>query len=209
MATKDYIPGSDAILENWADQFAKKVAVDFATLGVPEALSNSLSTGATDFTSKMALQLEAKIAAKAATEAKVDSKALLITFIRTVAGIIQNNPAVTDEEKKALGLPVHDTVHSVIHAYPPVNLNATGKPTGVNHLDWEPGENIHGCMYIVEGMKAGETKFSYVDVVTKTKYNHKSQKPGEQITYQVKAKRGEEVSQPSNNAVVYPAGAVE
>ena len=209
MANNGYIPGPDTKFENWADQFAKKVGTDFASLGVKEAMSIQLTEDATDFVTKMSDLLNAKIAAKAATEAKNDTRTALESVVRTVAGIIQSNPDVTDEQKKALGLPVHDSVHSVVHPQQPKELNAKGDPAGVNLLNWEPGENKPGTMYVIEAMKQDETGFSYVDVVTKTKYDHKNQKPGEMITYQVKAKRGDEISAPSNAAVVYPMGKSE
>jgi hypothetical protein len=204
MGNTDYLPGPDAQFENFAKEYAKKVSTDFAILGVPEAMSIDLTAKATDFENKMSLKLAASQASKSATEAKNDSKVLLTDVVRISAGIIQNNPAVTDEQKKDLGLPVHDEIHSVVHAHIPQNLEVTGKSTGVNSLKWKPGENKYSTTYLVQAMKEGDTDFVLVDAVDSPEYDHTGQKPGVMVTYQVKARHRKEVSEPSNPAIVYP-----
>ena len=209
MANKNYIPHADADFKEFSTNFAKQVATHQAELPVSVEESGKLTTDSTDFDAKYDAHLLAQNAAEAATGDKNESRKSFEKEIRSIAGIIQANPDIPNNLREILGLPIHDNIHTHIHPQIPQDLYAEGSPTGVNHLNWEAGENKPGTMYVVEAMKAGEKDFSFVDVVTKTKYDHKGQTPGMMITYQIKAKRGDEVSQPSNNAVVYPHGSTE
>jgi len=209
MANKNYIPHADADFKEFSTNFAKQVATHQAELPVSVEESGKLTTDSTDFNDKYEIHIEAQDVAKGATANKNEAKDSLEDNIRDLAGKIQADKSVSNNLRSILGLPVHDNIHTHIHPQIPQDLYAEGSPTGVNHLNWEAGENKPGTMYVVEAMKAGEKDFSFVDVVTKTKYDHKGQTPGMMITYQIKAKRGDEVSQPSNNAVVYPHGSTE
>jgi len=209
MANKNYIPHADADFKEFSTNFAKQVATHQAELPVSVEESGKLTTDSTDFNDKYEIHIEAQDVAKGATANKNEAKDSLEDNIRDLAGKIQADKSVSNNLRSILGLPVHDNIHTHIHPQIPQDLYAEGSPTGVNHLNWEAGENKPGTMYVVEAMQAGEKDFSFVDVVTKTKYDHKGQTPGMMITYQIKAKRGDEVSQPSNNAVVYPHGSTE
>ena len=44
-----------------------------------------------------------------------------------------------------------------------------------------------------------------IDTTTKTKYEHTGQTVGQQVVYHVRAKRDDITSDPSNDAVIYPA----
>jgi len=209
MGKNDYIPARDSEFQNFSNNFAKQATEHQADLFLTVEQTAKLTTSSTDFDAKYDAHLLAQNAAEAATGDKNESRKSFEKEIRSIAGIIQANPDIPNNLREILGLPVHDNIHTHIHPQIPQDLYAEGSPTGVNHLNWEAGENKPGTMYVVEAMKAGEKDFSFVDVVTKTKYDHKGQTPGMMITYQIKAKRGDEVSQPSNNAVVYPHGSTE
>ena len=58
-------------------------------------------------------------------------------------------------------------------------------------------------MYVIEALLGDTNGFQMVDVVTDTKYIHKGQTPGVMIVYRVRAKRGDNLSIPSNEAAVY------
>ena len=205
----DYIPHADAEFQNFSTNFAKQIATHQAELPVSVEESDKLTTDSTGFNGKYEIHIEAQDVAQGATANKNEAKDSLMDNIRTLAGKIQADKRVSNNLRSILGLPIHDNIHSVIHPQIPQDLYAEGSPTGVNNLNWQAGENKANTMYVVEAMKAGEKDFSFVDVVTKTRYDHKNQTPGTMITYQIKAKRGDEVSQPSNNAVVYPHGTTE
>jgi len=209
MGKNDYIPARDSEFQNFSNNFAKQATEHQADLFLTVEQTAKLTTSSTDFDAKYDAHLLAQNAAEAATGDKNESRKSFEKEIRSIAGIIQANPDIPNNLREILGLPVHDNIHTHIHPQIPQDLYAEGSPTGVNHLNWEAGENKPGTMYVVEAMQAGEKDFSFVDVVTKTKYDHKGQTPGVMITYQIKAKRGDEVSQPSNNAVVYPHGSTE
>ena len=207
MVHRDYIPHGDADFKDYSTNFTKQIALHQAELPITLEESDKLTVDSDDFNTKFEDHIMAQDAAQGATGNKNEAKSTLMEIIRDLAAKIQADKTVSNNLRNILGLPVHDTIHSLVHPHIPQDLFAEGTATGVNKLDWEAGENKAGVLYVVEAMKENEKDFSFVDVVTKTKYDHKNQTPGVMITYQIKAKRGDEVSQPSNNAVVYPHGA--
>jgi hypothetical protein len=203
MANHNFIPRRDPEYLNWLDILAKGVAADPASFNVPQAKSDALTAASLDFDTKYHTHLGAQDKATAATKGKNTSRDASEVIVREVAGTIQANSNVTPEQKENLGLPVHDTIHSVVHAHTPENLKFEGGSDGVNRGDWDAGENPQGMMYSVEAQYAEDQPFVLVDVVKKTSYNHKGQTPGVRITYQVRAKHREELSSPSNAATVF------
>ena len=83
------------------------VAVGLTT-GQATALTNAKDAWGDDD----AAQKTAETALHAATAAKNTSKANLITLARAAINIIQNNPAVTDEVRELMGLPIPDTTRT-------------------------------------------------------------------------------------------------
>jgi hypothetical protein len=203
MGKNGYIPTRDAEFQNFSNNFAKQAGLYQAELFLTVEQTAKLATSSTEFEGKYDAHLVAQNAAEAATGSKNESRKAFERNIRTIAGIIQANPDIPNSLREILELPVHDTTHSVVNPQTPEALQAYGTDEGVNHLDWKPGENKSGTMYVIEAKIGDELSFSMIDVVTKTKYDHKEQTPGVRISYRVRAKRGEKLSEHSNTATVY------
>lgn len=105
----NYIPDNDAEFNNWQEQFSTYVEENIAALGITAEQFNQLDAYSTTWDTKYAAHLSAQDAAHAATEGKDDARAPLESYARSLAGLIQANPDVTDEQREAAGLPVHKT----------------------------------------------------------------------------------------------------
>jgi hypothetical protein len=203
MGKNGYIPSRDAEFRNWGDNFAKQAGTHQADLFLTEAQVAELTSGSTEFANKYEAHLTAQDAAEAATMDKKKARKDYESKIRIIAGIIQANPEIPDSLRETMGLPVHDTTPSVVNPQTPQSLEAKGSDDGVNHLNWKAGENKTGTMYLIEAKVADSISYAMIDVVTKTKYDHKKQTPGVRVSYRVRAKRGEKLSEHSNIATVY------
>lgn len=85
----------------------------------------------------------------------------------------------------------------------PSDLSVKGFSNGVNALKYNRNGNKHGTIFIIEARTGDATEYSIVGTTTKTTFEHKNQKPGVKVVYRVRAQRGDEISDPSNEAVVY------
>lgn len=106
--------------------------------------------------------------------------------------LIQELGLITDSETVTISSPVTVT-----------NLLVDGSSGGINSLKWNRNGNPVNSQFIVEARKEDETDFVYVGVTTKTKFDHKNQKPGVRVFYRIKAQKNDIESPYSNEAVVY------
>lgn len=104
----DVIPQSDGDFDTLMNQFIPYVAGHATNLGVPTAMATALTSELELWTDSFADHQAKQTAALAATGVKDQTRATLTTQARAAIRIIQNNPAVTDEQRQSMGLPVHD-----------------------------------------------------------------------------------------------------
>jgi hypothetical protein len=203
MAKTGYIPRSDAEFKEFSTNFAKKVGIHKAELPVSEAQVTELDNNSSNFNTKYTVHIDAQDTAEGATVDKNESRKTLVVNIRDVAGAIQADKSVPNNLREILGLPVHDTTHSVINPEVPEDLTAIVSLDKIIQLDWKAGLNKPGTMYAVEAKIGDAAQYSLIDMTTKTKYAHKNQTPGIKINYRIYAKRADKVSPHSNIATVY------
>ena len=203
MPNHDYVPSEDLQFKEFGENFVKVATVKMLELGLSQAQVDQLTTYQADFDTALDQHIDAQLAAKTATGLKNDTRKLYEKDIRNTATFVQGNPAVTNELKQDLGLPIHDTTPSVVVPVQAADLTAEGTQSGTNVLDWKSGGNKPGTIYVIEKKFKDDPDFSYVDVSTATKYNHKGQTPGVFMLYRIIAKRGDVLSEPSNEASVY------
>lgn len=132
----------------------------------------------------------------------------LIALVATFANQFQANPAVPPELIAELGLTVRGGGGSS-PLFAPANLVADGCSNGINMLKWSANGNISGTQYIVEAAYDGTTDWDFVDVTTKSKFDHEGQTPGRPVVYRVYAKRAGQKSGFSNEATVYSGGGLQ
>jgi hypothetical protein len=76
-------------------------------------------------------------------------------------------------------------------------------PGGVVNLRWNANGNTSGIQYRIEKRSGNATEFSLVDVTSATSFDDAGQPVGTPCSYRVLARRGGELSPPSNVAAVY------
>ncbi|MDR2765351.1 MAG: hypothetical protein LBB90_10025 [Tannerella sp.] len=112
---KDYIPRKESELVAWSANFTAQVAANATAWEIPAGEVTALQTADTAFA---ALHAQADSPAKnSIIVAKKDAARKTLTAkIRELAGFRLKNPVITDAQRVALGLTVHDTKQTTISA---------------------------------------------------------------------------------------------
>jgi hypothetical protein len=109
----DYIPDEDETFNQYAsEQFAPYAAANAAALGVPEADITALQALLAAWQASWSAFGEAERDFRSAVQDKDAKRAGLEARIRTIAGKVQADPAVTDAQKEALGITVRKTTRT-------------------------------------------------------------------------------------------------
>jgi hypothetical protein len=109
----DYIPQRDSELVAWSANFSSQVSLNAPMWEIPPHEADDLRMAADTFA---ALHAQADSPAKTSiiVAEKNAARDALITIIRTLAGFRLKNPVITDAQRIALGLHVHDTTPTTI-----------------------------------------------------------------------------------------------
>jgi hypothetical protein len=121
----DYIPKKDSELVPWGANFTSKVAANATRWGIPPEEIAELQAANSDFAD---LQKQADSPDKTAVivAEKNVARKTLEGIIRTLAGFRLKNPVITDAERIAMGLHIHDTTPSTIfppHTRPEIDID--------------------------------------------------------------------------------------
>jgi hypothetical protein len=199
----DYLPKPDVEFAAKAEQIIAALEADEAAYGVLPANTLALRTELNQFTAALADSNAAKAASTIAVGNKDTQRADVENLLRPLVQQIQVNPNVTDAQRSAAGIPVRDTSRSYNAPIAPRDLVATADGSGTNTLKWNANGNTSGIQYVIEAKIGTSNEFVTVDVRTQTTYNHTTRTVGQPIDYRVRARRGENVSAPSNIGSVH------
>jgi len=119
MAAKDYIPNSDANFSNWFSTFKTYALANLVALGISTGDSEAIDVDSAAFDAAYTAHLTELQTAKVKTEQKTLARKQAVALVRKVVKILQANPAVTDAQRLALGIPVRKTTKT------PVSIPAT------------------------------------------------------------------------------------
>jgi hypothetical protein len=109
----DYIPQKDAELVAWSTNFALQIFEHANDWGISSIDSYNLQTAVTDFAARHALA-DSPARTKIITEEKNVSRKALVGRVRGLVNFQLRNPVITDVERIAMGIPVHDTTRTSI-----------------------------------------------------------------------------------------------
>jgi hypothetical protein len=110
MPSKDFIPAADAAFNTWQYQLADAIGDHATAWGIPATAVTQLQNqrgnwdGAYSWVTNPATKTKARILAK--NEARKEYVAFLRALLKQY---ITYNPAVSDEDRVNMGLPIHDT----------------------------------------------------------------------------------------------------
>jgi hypothetical protein len=125
--SKDFIPGADAAFNAWQYQLADALIGHAAAWGIPAAAVTQLQNqranwdGAYSWVTNPATRTKARILAK--NEARKEYEKFLRGILKQY---VTYNPAVSDEDRVNMQLPVHDTKPTPV---PPPTAQATAEIT--------------------------------------------------------------------------------
>lgn len=181
---------------------------------ISEADGNETTFGfiAANTTEAKALRDDLKTNDAAKTKAKAQAKALttegrnlrkkgddFISLLKTTSAAKQIPIAV----QQKIGFGDDDLIKSKVPVYDPADAVVTGASNGINTVKWNKNGNKQGTLYNVEALIGTATDFVIVGTTTGARFEHKSQKPGVKAIYRVRAQRGGDFSDYSNEATVY------
>lgn len=110
---KNYMPSNDLQFQSWLGKFMTYMSANLAHLGLTaDAVADLVATGP-EFNMARAEFDAARTTAKGLCAAKDAKRGEIEPMVRRIVGIIQANPATTDQDRDELGLPARETGMSV------------------------------------------------------------------------------------------------
>jgi hypothetical protein len=121
MSGIDYLPKNDLMLLQWVTNFLNYISVTLARYGFPLEVYEKLEALRNTFKTKLDTAETPASHTKMSIQAKNTAKKALTTALRqAVKEYLTYNHLVTDEDRDALGLPIHKTTRTPIP--PPTDL---------------------------------------------------------------------------------------
>lgn len=201
----NYNDMSDADFLVFYNNLTTVAAANVTPLGLSPADVTTLNTAKTNYTNGLNGRVAAADAAKAATITKNSTKVAALNLVRLWANQWQNDPAVSDELKSQLGLPIHDETPSPRPIFTCTQLSATGYSNGVNKMRWFRNGNLYGASFVVEFSRDNGTTWSIAGVSTKASFDHLNQPPVATL-YRVRTERRGLSSPPTDPVALFFEG---
>lgn len=184
------------------DEFITKTNGKAANYGLTQSLIDQIIAGNDTFGDDINNQALKKAEAKASTT-KLNGTRETLDELYAKAKRTAKDSGVSADKLAEINFEADDTGKSAVVPQTPLDLLVEGFSNGKNSLKWNRNGNKPGTIFIVEAKTGDETKFSIVGTTTKSNFDHKDQKPGVKQVYRVRAQRGDDFSDYSNEAVVY------
>lgn len=194
---------SDAEFSVWLEHFEAVLAARKDELGVSDDQVAEMAAIKTSTQTALNEKQTAEDVRQAKTADYREKRAAAVKKVAYYSKIFKADEAISDALIEELGLDSSVEHHYSTTPQMPLNVVVEGFSNGINSLKWKANGNRPNTVYIIEARKETETNFAYAGTTTKTKFDHKNQKPGDRIFYRVRAMRNDEESPNSNEAVVY------
>lgn len=110
MRGTDYVPRAEAIFYNWQEVLVHYASTRYKTWNIPDDMWKRLLDEQAAYRSRYAVAEDPAVRTSVAVLMRREARAKYEASIRqAVKAYITYNPAVGDEDRKDMGLPVHDT----------------------------------------------------------------------------------------------------
>ncbi len=202
MITKIY-KMSDADFSVWLENFENVIDENLAALNLTAANLTEMQTLKEEMKNALAERQSVEEMKRAKIAVLREKRRAALKKVAYYNKILPANEAISIELIGRLGLNITVSNTATVEPSQPVGLVAESFANGINELSWKKNGNRAGTFYIIEARLETEPKFVYVGSTSKTKFEHKNQRPGVRMFYRVKALRHDEESTYSNEAVVY------
>lgn len=190
----DYLPGNASELVSWMQNFIAGLTIHAVELEVDMAEITALSTAKTNLSTAVADQVAKKTAAKTATTVKNTNQDDAESLIRAMVLQISDEPALTDDLRAELGLPIPDhtkTPSTVGPEVPAISLESLPGMVIV-HFGTNPTNEARNSKpawakgAVVYRKKAGESDYQMVGYERTSPYKDAIYGPGSDYTYFVR-----------------------
>ncbi|MDR1221465.1 MAG: hypothetical protein LBL07_01120 [Tannerella sp.] len=125
----DYLPSNDRIFLEWETNFLNYLMTSLTRFGFPQTEATKLSSLSESFRNKLNTAENPATRTKVAIEVKNKARKELESTLRVdVKGYLTYNPAVNDDDRTAMGLPIHKTTHTrspVAKTYPDFDIDSS------------------------------------------------------------------------------------
>jgi len=202
MATQVIPSPDDAAAKSLAQSIAQ-IKANAAQYGASDAEMLALEAKVTAFSAELVNVENAKNARNGAVARKDAARTSLEKDYRALVQRIHANPAITDQQKMAAGIPAHDTVKSSVMPPAPTDLVVAPNANGTNYLAWNCIGAPSGTDYLIEAKPVASDTWTLVGSSHKLSFEHTGQKPGVGITYRVRSRRSKLESQPCTPVGAY------
>jgi hypothetical protein len=129
MIQNSYIPRKDEEFFRWTFNFISYLASKAEQFNFPQEVSDSIQTKLADFGEKLRIADEPNTRTPVAVQAKNTAHKLLEKTVRNaVTEYLTHNHLVSDDDRVAMGIPVHKTTHTpspVAHEAPDVDVDTS------------------------------------------------------------------------------------
>ncbi|HEX8265810.1 MAG TPA: hypothetical protein VF596_10415 [Pyrinomonadaceae bacterium] len=204
---KPYYKLTDSEYLVWLNNFINVVNANNTILNLTVGQIDDLNDQRTALQAKINARIAAEETLRAAVVAQQmarDDSQEDIAFYNKSFRVIPN---MTDDLLEQLGLTVSEGASSP-PPNTPLDLVAQGFSNDLNVLKWKRNENKPNTIFFIEcksGMSDGgmTSEWMQVGATSKTSFEHRIEKAGEQCIYRVYASRNDLTSPYSNEAVVY------
>lgn len=186
----------------WLANFSTVAGNNETALGLTGYDLAALNQTQTEINAAIAADVAAQANAKSVTRTKQAALKSSEKLLRMYAKKIQADPNVPPALIKQLGLtPRQPATHTP--PVMPVALTVSGQSDGTNTLVWKKMGNKPGTTYLVEYQNTANGGWTLLDTTTRAKYAATGFIPGQRTSYRVRAKRSDQSSAYSNEAVIY------
>ena len=204
MSRTDYLPGEDAALKQWLENFAAVCDANNTTLGLTSAEVDAINGYSTNFSSSLNNVAQTKATYQGAVTGKDTQRRSITTAVRALAREFKANPVVPQELLRQLGV-LNSSTSGPVRTV--TGLTVVGCSNGVNQLKWNRNNNSPATTFIIENTLGMSTNWTFVGVTTRTTFEHEDQTPGEFLRYRIISARAGEVSAPTDPVAIYSNGA--
>ena len=205
MASNNFGNLADPALATKLKAISDNVQAAFASYGLTAIQATAWEASADDFTAKIALVEDARIAFEAAVVAKDESRESLLGTTTDLTAIIYAFPSITPQLLSAAGLAVRSTTKTPKVPSTPGTPTAQPFPTGDVLLKWDRGANSYGINFGIEA-KSATGEWALVANTTATKLRLTGYTPGEGAWFRIVATHRGLSATPTLPVAIYAEG---
>jgi len=107
--TVNYIPQRDGDFDIWLQEFSAYLSANFGALGVDGSVATNIAAGQAAWADAYAAAIGGSTRGPATIATKNAARASVTVNVRLCAVTVNGNPAVTDEQRTALGITIRKT----------------------------------------------------------------------------------------------------